>query len=131
MSCLTGAGAVAPYQRSRVNVSPWRAAQRRSLGRHEFTMITTGPIEVFFKPPADTPSTEGDCLLYHLRADLESLYGREDIPWSVSPSHALLATTGILNGIDYLSQAYSAKTRQRERFTQTLRELQKRTGGLR
>ena len=86
-------------------------------------MIATGPIEAFFKPPTDAPSQEGDCLLYHLRSDLESLYGTEASSSSVSPSHALLATTGILNGIDYLSQVYSTETKQRKRFTEALRDL--------
>lgn len=86
-------------------------------------MIFTGPIEAFFKPPTDAPSQNGDCLLYHLRSDLESLYGREAISSPVSPSHALLATMGILNGIDYLSQVYSTETRQRGRFVETLKDL--------
>ena len=86
-------------------------------------MIATGPIEAFFKPPTEAASAEGDCLLYHLRTDLESLYGSETTRSSVSPSHALLATTGILNGIDYLSQVYSTKKTQRERFSETLHGL--------
>ncbi len=86
-------------------------------------MIATGPIEAFFKSPMDPPSGEGDCLLYHLRTDLESLYGMEASSASVSPSHVLLATTGILNGIDYMSQVYSTESNQRKRFTEALRDL--------
>jgi len=86
-------------------------------------MITTGPIEAFFRPPTDPPSETGDCLLYHLRSDLESLYGREGSTSPVSPSHTLLATMGVLSGIDYLSQAYSTETRSRERFVETVQAL--------
>ena len=86
-------------------------------------MITTGPIETFFKSPAEEPSRGGDCVLYHLRTDLESLYGKEPVCAFVSDSHVLLATTGILNGIDYISQASSTETNQRRRFVETLRDL--------
>lgn len=86
-------------------------------------MITTGPVEAFFKSPTEASSADGDCVLYHLRADLESLYGKEAASSPVSPSHVLLATTGILNGIDYISQAYSRKKAQHERFTETLHDL--------
>ena len=86
-------------------------------------MITTGPVEAFFKPPAGQPSDDGDCLLFHLRRDLESLYGRESDKSQVSPSHALLATMGIMNGIDYLSKVYSIETKPHNRFVKTIQEL--------
>ena len=86
-------------------------------------MITTGPIEAFFKPPTDSSSETGDCLLYHLRSDLESLYGRETSTSSVSPSHTLLATMGVLSGIDYLSQVYSTEAGSHKRFIETMQGL--------
>jgi hypothetical protein len=91
------------------------------LSKHH--MITAGPIEAFFKAPTDPPSDTGDCLLYHLRLDLESLYGPEGRTAPVSPSHRLLATTGILNGIDYLSKAYSSQTGGRKRFVETMQDI--------
>jgi hypothetical protein len=89
----------------------------------ECHMIFSGPIEAFFKAPIEPPCQKGDCLLYYLRSDLESLYGSGATSSSVSPSHALLATLGILNGIDYLSQVYSTQTKQRGRFVETLKDL--------
>lgn len=86
-------------------------------------MITTGPVEAFFKPPADPPSDTGDCLLYHLRSDLELLYGAEGGSIPISPSHTLLATMGVLCGIDYLSQAYSTLAGDRKRFVETVQNL--------
>ena len=84
-------------------------------------MITTGPIEVFFKPPQEPPSSQGDCLLFHLRRDLEELYGNEGDTSAISAKHVLLATMGILAGIDYLSQVYS--TGGHKAFVETLEQL--------
>jgi hypothetical protein len=86
-------------------------------------MIITGPIESFFKPPKITPSDEGDCILFHLRRDLEKLYGNEDEFDSNSHPQIMLSIMGILAGIDYLSQVYSSAKRSRDRFVQTLKEL--------
>jgi hypothetical protein len=86
-------------------------------------MITCGPIEAFFKAPSELASNSGDCLLYHLRSDLESLYGPEGQCAPISQSHVLLATIGILSGIDYLAQAYSSKSGGRNRFVETVLDL--------
>ena len=71
-------------------------------------MIINGPIESFFKNPKDAPSSSGDSILYHLRRDLEKLYGPEDEFNSNSSLHAMLAMMGMLAGIDYLSRIYSS-----------------------
>ena len=86
-------------------------------------MILTGPIEAFFKAPSEPPSNAGDCLLFHLRRDLEALYGIEGLNTTVSPSHVLLATMGVLAGIDYLSQVYSPKRSGRERFAEAVKDI--------
>lgn len=85
-------------------------------------MITTGPIESFFKPPTERPSDQGDGLLFHLRRDLERLYGKEDEFTRGASAHAMLAMMGILAGIDYLSKIYSSKTGSR-RFVETIKDL--------
>ena len=105
-------------------MEPTQKTRGSSLSRWaDIPMITTGPIEGFFKAPTDPPADEGDCLLYHLRCDLESLYGAEGATTPVSPSHTLLATMGILSLIDYLSQAYSNEPGGRKRFVETVHNL--------
>jgi len=86
-------------------------------------MIITGPIEAFFKAPSEPPSNDGDCLLFHLRRDLEALYGTEGLNTAVSPSHVLLATMGVLAGIDYLSQVYSLESSGRKRFAEAVEDI--------
>jgi hypothetical protein len=71
-------------------------------------MDISGPLENFFKSPSHAPAPDGDGVLYNLRSDLEKLYGKES-EFEGDPSHAMLAMTGILIGIDYISQCYSQK----------------------
>lgn len=86
-------------------------------------MIITGSIESFFKNPSMDPSPEGDGILFHLRRDLERLYGPEQ-EYSIEPSpHAMLAMMGILAGMDYLSKVYSTDQRSRLRFVETVKDL--------
>jgi len=86
-------------------------------------MITTGPIENFFKPPTLHPSTEGEGILFHLRRDLIRLYGNED-EYNGDPSHyAMLAMMGMLAAIDYLSKVYSSDEYSRNRFVETVEKL--------
>lgn len=86
-------------------------------------MITTGPIEGFFKPPTEHPSDQGEGILFHLRRDLEKLYGREDKVNGDPSSHAMLAMMGMLAGIDYLAKVYSSAGGSRGRFVETVRDL--------
>ena len=86
-------------------------------------MIITGPIEGFFKNPGSEPSSEGDGILYHLRRDLVKLLGAEGEHFRDASPHAMLSLMGILAGIDYLSQVYSAEEGSRKRFVETIREL--------
>lgn len=72
-------------------------------------MEIQGPLENFFKSPAQAPNPEGDCILYYLRVDLEKLYGKESEFQGDPSSHAMLAMTGILISIDYISQCYFGK----------------------
>ncbi len=88
-------------------------------------MIITGPIESFFKNPSSEPSSEGDGILFHLRRDLVKLLGAEDQHIRDASPHAMLSLMGILAGIDYLSQVYSAKKASREKFVETVRYLGK------
>lgn len=85
-------------------------------------MITTGPIENFFKSPNEPPSNKGDCILFHLRSDLQKLYGTEDSLSGDASEHAMLAMMGILAGIDYLSKVYSTKS-GRFGFVETVGDL--------
>lgn len=86
-------------------------------------MIITGPIDSFFKNPSLPPSPEGDGVLFHLRRDLEKLYGEEGA-YSTDPSpHAMLSMMGILAGIDYLSKVYSLHKSSRKRFVETMSDL--------
>jgi hypothetical protein len=80
-----------------------------------------GPIESFFKSPKEKASRKGDCILYHLRTDLESLYGREKSYRKKSPN-MLLAMIGILAGIDFLSNIYSTSN-TRSGFTSMIKDL--------
>jgi len=82
-----------------------------------------GPLEGFFKSPDKPPNPEGDGILYNLRVDLEKVYGKES-EFSGDPSaHAMLAMTGILVGIDYLSQCYYARRQSGKAFVETLLDL--------
>jgi hypothetical protein len=86
-------------------------------------MIINGPTENFFKHPSLEPSQEGDCILFHLRRDLEKVYGAEqDFSGDPSP-HAILSMMGILAGIDYISKVYSIEQLSRKRFVETVRDL--------
>jgi hypothetical protein len=85
-------------------------------------MITYGPIEIFFRPPTEPPSNQGDGILFHLRYDLQKLYGKEDDFSGNASNHAMLAMMGMLAGIDYLSKVYSSKS-GRGRFVETVKEL--------
>lgn len=92
----------------------------------EIAMIFEGPIEIFFKSPTESPSAEGDCILYHLRSDLEKLYGKEG-NLDINPyKNTMLSMMGILAGIDYLSQVYSTEKKSGNQFVQLGAEL----GGL-
>jgi hypothetical protein len=86
-------------------------------------MQFSSPIETFFKRPNQGPSPEGDCVLYHLRVDLEKLYGAEHICDTDPSSHAMLATIGMLSGLDYLAQAYLGYPSNGEKFVQLLTNL--------
>ena len=86
-------------------------------------MIITGPIDSFFKNPNLPPSPEGDGVLFHLRRDLEKLYGAEGA-YTTDPSpHAMLSMMGILAGIDYLSKVYSTHKHSRNRFVELIKDL--------
>jgi hypothetical protein len=86
-------------------------------------MLFSGSIENFFKRPSEPASSEGDCVLYHLRVDLEKLYGAES-SFDLDPSnHAFLATMGLLSGLDYLAQAYLGRPSTGNRFVQLLIDL--------
>lgn len=85
-------------------------------------MIITGPIESFFKQPGLKPLPEGDGILFHLRRDLEKLYGTEQ-EYSGDPSHTMLAMMGILAGLDYLSKVYSTHKHSRNRFVELIKDL--------
>lgn len=86
-------------------------------------MIITGPIENFFKNPDSEPSAEGDGILFHLRRDLVKLLGAEGQHIRNASPHAMLSLMGVLAGIDYLSQVYSAEEGSRKKFAETVREL--------
>jgi hypothetical protein len=86
-------------------------------------MIITGLIESFFKDPSSEPSSEGDCILFHLRRDLVKLLGNEGQQIRDASHHTMLSLMGILAGIDYLSQVYSAAGESRKRFVETIKEL--------
>ena len=87
-------------------------------------MIINGPIESFFKSPKDDPSFEGDCILYHLRRDLVTLYGTEAESSKNASLHVRLAMMGILAGIDYLSKVYSSlKESPRLKYVETVKDF--------
>jgi hypothetical protein len=86
-------------------------------------MQFSGPIENFFKQPNELASSDGDGVLYHLRVDLEKLYGVED-SFDLDPSHhAILATMGMLSGFDYLARAYLGRPSTGDKFVQLLTDL--------
>lgn len=82
-----------------------------------------GPLEIFFKSPDQKPDPKGDGMLYNLRADLEKLYGKESEFDGAPSAHAMLAMTGILIGIDYISQCYSSKKHSGNAFIESLIDL--------
>ncbi|MFV9646246.1 MAG: hypothetical protein ACNYWU_10520 [Desulfobacterales bacterium] len=87
-------------------------------------IISTGPIESFFKDPLLEPSLDGDGILYHLRRDLIQIYGAESA--SNVFANTILASIGILAGLDYLSQAYSKYQKPKEsrkRFVESVQAL--------
>jgi hypothetical protein len=85
-------------------------------------MEIQGPLENFFKSPDQAPDPNGDGILYSIRADLEKLYGKESEIKENPSSHAMLALTGILIGIDYISQCYLGK-QSGTAFVESLMEL--------
>jgi hypothetical protein len=86
-------------------------------------MDLQGPLECFFKSPAQEPDPKGDGILYHLRVDLEKLYGKEGEFEGDPPSYAILAMTGVLVGIDYISQCYFSKKQSGTAFVESLMDL--------
>jgi hypothetical protein len=86
-------------------------------------VITSGPLETFFKSPKEDPSTKGDGILYHLRCDLEKLYGEESDLYFDFSDNAMLLMIGILSGIDYLTKIYSSQPGTRDGFTELVKDL--------
>lgn len=82
-----------------------------------------GLLENFFKSPGQEPDPKGDGILYNLRADLEKLYGKECEFEGDPCRHAMLATTGIMVGIDYISQCYFSKQQSGKHFVESLIDL--------
>jgi hypothetical protein len=82
-----------------------------------------GPLESFFKSPDQEPDSKGDGILYNLRVDLEKLYGKECEFEGDPSSHAMLAMTGIMVGIDYISQCYFSKQQSGKHFVESLMDL--------
>lgn len=82
-----------------------------------------GLLENFFKSPDKEPDPKGDGLLYHLRVDLERLYGKENEFEGAPSRHAILAMTGILIGIDYIAQCYVSKKLSGTAFVESLIDL--------
>ena len=82
-----------------------------------------GPLESFFKSPDQEPDPKGDGIFYNLRVDLEKLYGKECEFEGVPSSHAMLAMTGIMVGIDYISQCYFSKQQSGKHFIESLMDL--------
>ncbi|HTY64610.1 MAG TPA: hypothetical protein VMG30_20350 [Acidobacteriota bacterium] len=80
-------------------------------------------LECFFKAPDRKPDPKGDGILYHLRVDLEKLYGTEGEYEGDPPSYAILAMTGVLVGIEYLSQCYFSKKLSGTAFVESLMDL--------
>jgi hypothetical protein len=79
--------------------------------------------ESFFKSPDSKPVPGKDGVLYHLRADLEKLYGKESEFEGESTRHAMLVMTGVLIGIEYISQCYFAKKQSGTAFVESLMDL--------
>jgi len=86
-------------------------------------MEIQGPLENFFKSPDQAPDPKGDGILYNLRVDLEKLYGKESEFEEAPSSHVMLAMTGILIGIDYISQCYFSKKQSGNAFVDSLIDL--------
>jgi hypothetical protein len=77
----------------------------------------------FFKSPDKGPDPNGDGILYHLRVGLEKLYGKESEFEGDTPSYAILAMTGVMVGIDYISQCYFSKKQSGTAFVESLMDL--------
>ena len=82
-----------------------------------------GLLESFFKSPDQEPDPKGDNIFYNLRVDLEKLYGKECEFEGDPSSHAMLAMTGIMIGIDYISQCYFSKQQSGKHFVESLMDL--------
>ena len=86
-------------------------------------MESQGQLESFFKSPDKPPDPKGDGLLYNLRVDLEKLYGKESEYEGNASRHAFLAMTGIMVGIDHISQCYFSKKQSGTAFVESLIDL--------
>ena len=86
-------------------------------------MESHGAFEDFFKSPDQAPDPKGDGVLYSLRVGLEKLYGKESEFEGDPFCHSMLVITGILIGIDYLSQCYFAKKQSGKGFVETVIDL--------
>ena len=86
-------------------------------------MKIQGPLETFFKSPDQASDSKGDGVLYSLRVDLEKLYGKESDLEGSTDSHSILAITGMLLGMDYISQCYSSKKHSGEAFVDSVINL--------
>jgi hypothetical protein len=92
-------------------------------------MISTGPLDAFFKLPSVPPSDEGDSVLYHLRVDLETISGPEGNAYGTFPPAAILAAMGLLSAIDLLGNAYRPQLASGPRFKKILADLARLTAG--
>ena len=86
-------------------------------------MISTGPLDAFFKLPSAPPSDEGDSVLYHLRVDLETISGLESVACGTLPGAPILAAIGLLSAIDLLGKAYRPRLESGPRFKKILADL--------
>jgi hypothetical protein len=89
----------------------------------EVDMEFKEPLDDFFKSPDQRPDPKGDGILYNLRVDLEKLYGKECEFEGNPSSHAMLAMTGAVIGIDYISQCYFSKKQSGVAFVESLIDL--------
>ncbi len=62
-------------------------------------------------------------MLFHLRVDLEKLYGAENSFDADASNHTILATIGMLSGLDYLAQAYLGRRSTGDKFVKLLTDL--------
>jgi hypothetical protein len=86
-------------------------------------MESQGLLESFFKSPDQEPDPKGDGLLYNLRVDLEKLYGKESEFEGDPCRHAILVMTGIMIGIEHISQCYFSKKQSGTAFVESLIDL--------